>query len=114
GVLMQEHGVTWNNDGRTPEQRHPPRVPSIFKLAKEAGLTTAIATGKQKFIIFVDEGAIDWQAVSDAKARYNDLEVAAKGVQFLREHQPNVMFLHFGQVDGAGHGIGWGTPEQIA
>jgi len=113
GVWMQDHGVNWNNDGRGPEDRHPPRVPSLFKLAKEAGLTTAIVTGKQKFVIFVDEGAIDWEAVSRKEKYLNDQQVADQGIEFLREHRPNVMFLHFAQVDGKGHGIGWGTPEQI-
>ncbi len=113
GVHIKTHGISWNNDGRGPENRHPPRVPSLFAVAKQAGLSTALVTGKQKFIIFVDEGAVDYHAVSGSK-RYDDQAVADMGVQFLREHRPHVMFLHMGQVDSRGHSIGWGTPEQIA
>ena len=113
GVHIKTHGISWNNDGRGPEDRHPPKVPSLFKLAHEAGLTTAMSAGKQKFIIFVDEGAVDHHAVT-GEVRYNDMAVAEAGIQFFREHRPHVTFLHFGEVDSAGHRIGWGTPEQIA
>lgn len=114
GVHTKQHGITWNNDHRAAEDRHPPKVPSLFALARQAGLTTALVTGKEKFVVFIDEGAVDWHAIPSREVGLSDRRVGEVGVTFLQEHQPNVMVLHFGQVDWRGHGIGWGSPEQIA
>lgn len=114
GVHTRQHGINWNNDHRAAEDRHPPKVPSLFALARQAGLTTALVAGKEKFVIFIDEGAVDWHAIPSRDVGLSDRRVGEVGVAFLREHQPNVMMLHFGQVDWRGHGIGWGSPEQIA
>ncbi len=40
----------------------------------------------------------------------NDSLTAANAVQYIRTDQPNLLFLHFDGIDGAGHSIGWGTP----
>lgn len=110
GVFIPRHGVDWNGE----ENRHPPKVPTLFKLAKDAGYTTAVVTGKSKFITIVDGGGVDYFAVPAAGKRTKDADTAAAAADVIRTHKPQVMFVHFADVDGAGHGIGWGTPEQIA
>ena len=40
-------------------------------------------------------------------------EVVGPAAQIIREHKPDVMFVHFPSVDNVGHKIGWATPEQM-
>jgi arylsulfatase A-like enzyme len=35
-------------------------------------------------------------------------------LQILRDHKPDLLFVHFGSTDVVGHGKGWGSPEQLA
>ena len=44
----------------------------------------------------------------------DDALVAARGVEILRQHKPNVLLVHLPGVDTAGHEKGWGSPEQLA
>lgn len=34
-----------------------------------------------------------------------------KAVDYLKSNEPNLLFLHFDDVDGVGHGIGWGADD---
>lgn len=43
-----------------------------------------------------------------------DVKVKDDAVLYLQYGDPDVMFLHFDQVDGAGHSSGWGSPQQLA
>jgi predicted AlkP superfamily pyrophosphatase or phosphodiesterase len=128
GVSSRVHGINWNDD-RPVEERRAVKVPTLFTLAKQAGLTTAMAAGKNKFITLADDGSVDYAAVpgSEDKRRaadpdaqikglesYKDSDVAAAAAQLIASHRPNVLLVHFGETDRAGHSIGWGTPEQIA
>jgi arylsulfatase A-like enzyme len=107
GVTPERHGVLWNSDVQEPIY---PNVPTIFEEAKRGGYTTAIATGKSKFIALTRPGSLDWASVAQA----GDEDVAARAVAILREYRPGLLFVHFPGADGAGHSKGWGTPEQIA
>ena len=107
GVTPERHRVLWNSD--IPEPVYP-QVPTIFEVAKAAGLTTAMVTGKSKFDSLARPGSIDWEKVKAA----TDEEVGSRAADVLREHKPNLLVVHFPGADAAGHGKGWGTPEQIA
>ncbi len=111
GVSMKVHGITWNGD-RPAEQRIAPKVPTLFQLARQHGLSTAIAAGKSKFVTLAEDG-VDISAVPSPEARLNDTVVATTAARMIEIHQPRVLFVHLPSVDGAGHGIGWGTPQQI-
>jgi arylsulfatase A-like enzyme len=39
--------------------------------------------------------------------------VAGEAAKMIREHQPQVMFVHFADVDAQGHGAGWGSEAQV-
>jgi arylsulfatase A-like enzyme len=47
------------------------------------------------------------------KEKLSDSIVAEHAVELIRDHRPDVMFVHFPHVDNVGHMSGWGTPEQI-
>src|SRR5436305_3526313 len=106
GVTPERHKVLWNAD--LPEPIYP-KVPTIFDVAKAGGLTTAMVTGKTKFVSLGRPGAVDWEKVQVA----TDEEVGSRAASLLREHKPNLMFVHLPGADVAGHSKGWGTPEQV-
>lgn len=108
GVTPARHGVTWNADLLGPQKY--PKVPTLFELAKKAGLTTAIVTGKTKFTALNKPGTVDWPLI----AAVPDAEVARRAVRVIHEYRPQVLFIHFPGDDAAGHGIGWGSPQQLA
>ncbi len=112
GVVPKRHTITWNGDVPA-DVFHYSAVPTLFDLAKEHGYTTALVSGKSKFIAFDRPGSIDWCEVPPAKSSRRDDDVANRAAKLIDEHKPQVMMVHFGDVDGAGHRIGWGTPEQI-
>jgi predicted AlkP superfamily pyrophosphatase or phosphodiesterase len=107
GVTPERHRVLWNADLPAPVY---PKVPTIFEVAKSGGLTTAMVTGKSKFISLARPGSIDWEKVQVA----TDEEVGSAAAAVLREDKPNLLVVHFPGADAAGHSKGWGTPEQIA
>jgi predicted AlkP superfamily pyrophosphatase or phosphodiesterase len=112
GVSAAVHGITWNDD-RPPEQRIRPKVPTLFQLAKQAGLSSAIVTGKSKFVTLAEDG-VDYAVVPDAGKSARDADVAMAAAELITAHQPRITYVHLGDTDGAGHKFGWGTPEQIA
>jgi hypothetical protein len=109
GVNPDRHGVTWNE---YIEQSYP-NVPTLFDLARKRGLTTAIASGKMKFIAFTRPDALDWSYLPPSEPVEDGL-VAGRASEMLRRHRPNVMLVHLPGVDTWGHERGWGSPEQLA
>jgi predicted AlkP superfamily pyrophosphatase or phosphodiesterase len=110
GVHPDVHGVTWNN---YIEQAYP-QAPTLFELAKRAGRTTAMVSGKMKFIALAKPGTLDWQYLPPDEP-VDDLDVVAKQADsLLRAHRPDVLFVHLAGVDTAGHASGWGSAEQLA
>src|SRR4051794_34333245 len=121
GVYPEKHGITWNDD--EPELGYP-KVPTLFALAKKAGYTTSIATGKSKFATLSKPGTVDWMNIPIAQrvegknelkgTMFEDAAVAKQASDIIVSHKPNVMFIHFPGPDKIGHSLGWGTPEQVA
>lgn len=110
GVTPEKHGITFNDDG--PLEQVYPNVPTLFQLAKKAGYTTAVSATKSKFSALTK--GVDWVSVPSRKQNFSDEDAAKHAVDMLRDHHPDVLFLHLGHVDAVGHAIGWATPEQIA
>ena len=112
GVTPERHGITWNSDLKFAEPVYP-NAATLFQVAKKAGYTTAMAAGKSKFAILNRPGTIDWVSIAPTVTS-EDEEVTAHAVEMIRDHQPQVLFIHLPSADGVGHAIGWGTPDQIA
>jgi len=113
GVTPDYHRIIWNYYIKNVY----PDVPTIFELAQRMGYTTALCSGKTKFHELCSPGSVNWTDVFWENATRKvgpDLDTAEAACSILRRYQPNVLFMHLGQVDETGHGIGWATPQQIA
>jgi predicted AlkP superfamily pyrophosphatase or phosphodiesterase len=126
GVPMEKHKITWNNYAPT---NGLVSVPTIFAAAKQAGLSTAMFVGKEKFLHLVQPGTIDQfyydrsNAVVVMKSDSGDKVVKKEGnifakmvatnaADYIVKHKPNLCFIHFTDTDTVGHEFGWHTPEQ--
>jgi arylsulfatase A-like enzyme len=112
GVSPEKHKITWNRDVPDSELYHP-RYPTLFELAKQAGYTTALVSGKSKFIALNKPGTIDFVQIPATRKNFTDAEIADRAADLIAEHTPHVMMTHFPGADTAGHSRGWGTAAQI-
>lgn len=108
GVGVQKHQITWNS--YIPTNGFV-KVPTIFSLAHERGLRTAMFVGKEKFKHLEVPGTIDelvWpQPDDDAKSVANSF--AAE----FGKTKPNLCFIHFRDPDTVGHKFGAYAPEKV-
>jgi predicted AlkP superfamily pyrophosphatase or phosphodiesterase len=109
GVPPIKHGIMWNED-LPLKAPYWPKFPTLFEIAHNAGYTTALVSGKGKFKEFLKPGTLDWPLVTDAK---DDDAVANDAARVIREHQPQILFVHFPGSDVVGHAKGWGSHEQL-
>ena len=128
GVGPDKHKILWNEWIPT---NGLVTVPTVFSLAKHAGLSTAMFVGKEKFRhldlpdTFVDHFDFNPADVTnvtksmagEAKPRKEDTvlakTVARDAAQYILSQKPNLCFIHFTDTDNSGHAHGWGSPEQI-
>jgi predicted AlkP superfamily pyrophosphatase or phosphodiesterase len=105
GVQPVKHKITWND--WLPEKGMV-TVPTVFSLAKEKGLKTAMFVGKPKFLhLYRPKDLNEFSLPS-----YDAKTVATVAGRYIESSKPNLCFVHFSDSDGAGHKFGWGTPEQ--
>ncbi len=112
GVTPRKHEIEWNRDLPLTEPIYP-SYPSLFEVAKRGGYTTAMAAGKSKFVTLARPGSVDW-SYTPSSAKSEDDDVVRHAVEIIRNHEPQVMFVHLPSTDNVGHAKGWGTPEQLA
>lgn len=107
GVGIQKHQILWND--YVPDKGLV-KVPTIFSLAKEHKLKTAMFIGKEKFKHLELPGTIDalvWpQPDDDAKS------VAKAFAAEFGKTKPNLTFIHFRDPDTVGHATGAYSPEK--
>ncbi|MDZ4402368.1 alkaline phosphatase family protein [Prosthecobacter sp.] len=124
GVGPDKHQVLWN--GFTPIKGFV-KVPTVFSLLKAADpqAVTAMFVGKIKFRhlwlkdsldVFDFGGPQSSAPIAGSPEVEKDKKpsqlVAKQTATWLKEHQPRLAFIHFADVDTAGHKSGWGSPEQ--
>lgn len=99
----------WNS--RTPEI--PPRVldhygmfPSIYALLRDQRPQSTIG------VIYAWDGVgylFPKQAVNKDENPKSDSLTQVAACNYIKASKPTFLLIHFGDVDGAGHNIGWGT-----
>jgi len=113
GVGIQKHQILWNE--YDPKKGRLKTVPTIFQIAKEHGLTTAMFTAKNKFRTLEIPGTLDFSNVpQDPKVKGPNAEMVAR--EFAGEVgrlKPNLCFIHFADPDTAGHKYGVNSRQKL-
>jgi predicted AlkP superfamily pyrophosphatase or phosphodiesterase len=114
GVTPRKHGVEWNSD--LPFSRPVyPRMPTLFEMAGRAGYTSALIAGKSKFSTLNKPGTVTWASIpQEANSKDSSDEVTTNAAKIIEANKPAVIFVHYPEVDSAGHAKGWGSKEQFA
>lgn len=112
GVGIQKHQILWNE---YEPKKGRLKVPTIFQIARENGLTTAMFTAKNKFRTLELPGSLNFSNVPrDPKAKGPDAATVAR--EFAAEVvklKPNLCFIHFADPDTAGHNFGVNSREKL-
>ena len=124
GVGPDKHQVLWND---YMPIRGFVKAPTVFNLlrAKEPEAITAIFAGKMKFrhlwqkdtLSLFDFGGpqTPTPAAGTPEIEKNKIPsqtVAKQFAEWLKTNKPRLAFVHFADVDSAGHKDGWGSPQQ--
>lgn len=105
GVEPSVHGVLWNSD-KVKEFGYV-KSPTIFELSKNQGFSTAAFFSKTKFQHLQKPGTLDYTQVPTGGAHWMSTKTVADVQQYLKYQRPNLLFVHIGEPDFAGHTIGW-------
>lgn len=104
------HGVSWNT--KLSPNKKTLHAPTVFEVLRSQGFITAAFFSKPKFTALQRPGSLDyseapggWWGHWPAERMVRDVE------QYLATEQPNLLFVHFGDADGAGHDAGWMSPR---
>lgn len=94
------HGVLWN---RPDETRGIVRAPTIFRIARRAGLFSAMVVAKKKFFSLIEPlGVHEYHRPGSV-----GLLVARNAARVIEQARPGVVFVHFADPDNFGHSHGW-------
>ncbi len=105
GMCVSKHGIIWND--LIPSKGYI-QGPTIFSVAKEAGLRTIMVVGKEKLVTLARPGTVDrfrYVDGSDEKIVQAALEEASGGF--------GVLFVHLYLPDLMGHTYGWMSDPYI-
>jgi len=106
GVEPSVHRILW--DDYEPD-RGAVSVPTIFAIARAAGLRTVAVVGKEKLHTLAAPGTIDsFVVVSRGDAEVANQAIVEAGVGF------DLLFVHFPDVDLTGHAQAWMSPAYMA
>jgi predicted AlkP superfamily pyrophosphatase or phosphodiesterase len=106
GMEPAKHGITWNVENPELGQINGP---TLFSLAHEAGLRTAMVVGKPKLDHLVLPNSVD----DYNYAGYLDQQVIKQAIALIETDLPDLLFIHLPDVDSAGHLTGWMSPGQL-
>lgn len=107
GTTPDMHGVLWNDE--RVEEMGVVHTPTIFAVAHDAGYRTAAFFSKPKFQHLMAPGTLTYGQAPDGDGRWYAGYTAESVERYLDDHRPNLLFVHFGEPDYAGHTIGWGS-----
>lgn len=105
GEDVDEHGIAWNTN-ETHDHGHV-AVPTVFALARAHGFQTAAFFSKGKFNHLEVPGSLDYSQAPDGNGKWSASRTAGDVERYLATERPNLLFVHFGEPDYAGHTWGW-------
>jgi len=107
GMTPAHHGIYWNINA--PELGKI-KGPTLFSVAHEAGLTSAMISGKPRLEHIVLPNSVD----NFDYAGYLDQMTVAQALEVIATAMPDILFVHLPDVDEQGHATGWMSAEQFA
>ncbi|MCB0156118.1 MAG: alkaline phosphatase family protein [Anaerolineae bacterium] len=106
GMLPEKHGIVWG----MPYIGWPGMTgPTLFNVAHDAGLSTAMVFGKHKLHYLVLPNSVDTIYGEDM----HDPDVRDRALEIIEAGLPNALFLHFPDNDRVGHAYGWMSENQF-
>jgi len=106
GAEPAAHGITWNSD-RTSEGGEL-ATPTVFALARARGFHTAVFFSKSKFHHLEMAGTLDHaQSPRGSGGKLPAATTTDSVAAYLARARPNLLFVHIGEPDYAGHWWGW-------
>jgi predicted AlkP superfamily pyrophosphatase or phosphodiesterase len=106
GMSPEKHGINWNiYDPALGKIKGP----TLFSVAQEAGLTTAMVVGKPKLEHIVLPNSVSIYNY----AGFTDRQVVNQALPLINSSLPDILFIHLPDVDSAGHATGWMSPGQL-
>ncbi len=94
------------------EDIQPIKMDHIFASLRRAGMTSAVA-GHYWWEKMIPQDLLQTGFYIEEEDEAADREVLEKSLQFLATVRPNLMLVHFDQVDYAGHAYGAESPEYL-
>jgi len=82
--------------------------PTLFSVAHDAGLSTGMVFGKQKLDYLVLPNSVDQLFGTDT----HDPVIKKEAIEIIQAGLPNVLFIHFPDVDRVGHAYNWMSTHQ--
>ncbi len=105
GHTPENHGITFN---QAKGEEGIVGVPTIFEIARARGLRTAAFYSKAKFRHLDRDNSYDYRQVPAYNTdNWMATRTAADAIQFMHHRRPNLLFVHIGEMDYAGHSAGW-------
>ncbi len=106
GQPPERHQVLWNTT--MTAKADLVELPTVFGVARSRGYRTAAFFSKSKFQPLQQPGTLDYsQAPGGWFGRWSSDRTLADVERHLLTAKPNLLFVHFGDVDRAGHSRGW-------
>lgn len=106
GMSPQKHGIDWNV---TDPEAGFINGPTLFTVAKLAGLRTAMVVGKPKLNHIAIPNSVD----AYIYAGFLDTQVINRAIALVHTDMPDILFVHLPDVDSAGHQMGWMSNTQL-
>jgi hypothetical protein len=105
GLPAEAHGVRWN--------RYYPWLridaDTLFTLCRRHSRRCGLFSAKEKMAHFAEhEPGVERFGLDGKRER-----VLALAENYLGARDPDFTMIHLGDVDGVGHVLGWGSPDQI-
>jgi arylsulfatase A-like enzyme len=112
GEPPERHLVKWNN---VPAAKFDTvEVPTIFGVARARGYHTAAFFSKSKFHTLQRAGTLDYsQAPGGWFGKWTSKRTVADVERYLADARPNLLFVHLGEADMAGHEKGWMSGDYL-
>jgi hypothetical protein len=106
GMLPEKHGILWG----LPYIGWPGmNGPTLFNVAHDAGLSTAMVFGKEKLNYIALPNSVDRLFGADV----HDPVIKEQAIKLIEAGMPDVLFVHFPDTDRVGHEYGWMSTNQF-